>query len=108
MADGQSMGSLLRPHLRSFAAVVVLQVIGAIAGLAPLLAVVELGRGLPASGPVDHDHVRTVVLLGAAGLLVRVVLTALSSGIGHVVDTSVQLSFRRLLAERLGRPGSTR
>lgn len=42
----QSMGALLRPYLWSLAAVVILQVIGAIAGLAPLLAVVELGRTL--------------------------------------------------------------
>jgi ATP-binding cassette subfamily B protein IrtA len=32
---GQSMARLLRPYLGSFAAVVILQVIGAIAGLAP-------------------------------------------------------------------------
>lgn len=41
---------LLRPYAGGFAAVVVLQVIGAVAGLAPLLAVVELGRTLLAPG----------------------------------------------------------
>jgi ATP-binding cassette, subfamily B, bacterial IrtA/YbtP len=103
MADQRSIGSLLRPHAGSFAAVVVLQVIGAIAGLAPLLAVVELGRSLLAPGPVDRDHVWTVVLVGAIGLLVRLVFTAASSGIGHLIDGKVQLSFRRLLADRLVR-----
>lgn len=97
------MAGLLRPHVRGFAAVVVLQVIGAVAGLAPLLAVVELGRTLVSPGPVDHGHVRAVVIAGAAGLFVRLLCTAASSGIGHVVDGQVQLTFRRQLAARLGR-----
>jgi ATP-binding cassette subfamily B protein len=83
--------------------VVVLQVIGAVAGLAPLLAVVELGRVLLSPGLVDHGHVRLVVVAGAAGLLVRLLCTAASSGIGHLLDGKVQLSFRRALAARLGR-----
>jgi ATP-binding cassette, subfamily B, bacterial IrtA/YbtP len=48
---------VLRPHLWSLAAVVILQVIGAVAGLAPLLAVVELGRTLLSPGAIVHDHV---------------------------------------------------
>ncbi|MEU1877974.1 ABC transporter ATP-binding protein [Streptosporangium sp. NPDC020072] len=97
------MTRLLRPHLRSFAAVVILQVIGALAGLAPLLAVVELGRTLLSPGPIDHVHVWTVVIAGAAGLLIRLLCTAASSGIGHVLDSRVQLTFRRQLAASLGR-----
>jgi ATP-binding cassette subfamily B protein len=97
------MAGLLRPHRWSFTAVVFLQVIGAIAGLAPLLAVVELGRALLSPGPVDHRHVWLVVVAGAVGLFVRLVFTAASSGIGHLVDGRVQLSFRRALAARLGR-----
>lgn len=98
-----TMSALLRPHARSFAAVVVLQVIGAVAGLAPLLAVVELGRTLLSPDPVDRGHVWTVVGAGAAGLFVRLLFTAASSGIGHVVDGRVQLTFRRQLAAGLGR-----
>ncbi|MER5327086.1 ABC transporter ATP-binding protein [Streptosporangium roseum] len=101
-AAGQSLAGLLRPHLRSFAAVVILQVIGAVAGLAPLLAVVELGRTLLSPGPIDHGHVWTVVIAGAAGLSVRLLFTAASSGLGHILDGRVQLSFRRQLAARLG------
>ncbi|MFG1793356.1 ABC transporter ATP-binding protein [Nocardia sp. NPDC049149] len=97
-----SVAGLLRPHLGGFAAVVVLQVIGALAGLAPLLAVVELGRTLLAPSPIDHDHVWQVVAVGAVGLLVRLVFTAASSGVGHLVDGKVQLAFRRQLAARLG------
>ncbi|MBG0854552.1 ABC transporter ATP-binding protein [Streptomyces spinoverrucosus] len=94
---------LLRPYAGGFAVVVVLQVIGAVAGLAPLLAVVELGRTLLAPGPADEGHVRGVVLAGAAGLLVRLLFAAASSGVGHLLDTRVQLSLRRQLAARLGR-----
>ncbi|MBP5880792.1 ABC transporter ATP-binding protein, partial [Streptomyces sp. LBUM 1477] len=54
-------------------------------------------------GPVDKDHVWTVVTVGAVGLLVRVLFGALSSGIGHLIDGELQLSVRRLLAEHLGR-----
>ncbi|MGW4471317.1 ABC transporter ATP-binding protein [Nonomuraea sp. NPDC004354] len=82
---------------------VILQVVGAAAGLAPLLAVVELGRVLLSPGPIDHGHVWFVVVAGAAGLFVRLLFTAASSGIGHVLDGQVQLSFRRRLAARLGR-----
>nr|WP_042189074.1 ABC transporter ATP-binding protein [Kibdelosporangium sp. MJ126-NF4]CEL18645.1 Putative ABC iron siderophore transporter, fused permease and ATPase domains [Kibdelosporangium sp. MJ126-NF4]CTQ98129.1 Putative ABC iron siderophore transporter, fused permease and ATPase domains [Kibdelosporangium sp. MJ126-NF4] len=98
-----TVAKLLRPYAGGFAAVVILQVIGAISGLAPLLAVVELGRTLLTTGPIDHGHVWTVVVLGAAGLFVRLLGTAASSGVGHLLDDRVQLSLRRTLAARLGR-----
>ncbi|MFD4355644.1 ABC transporter ATP-binding protein [Nocardia sp. NPDC058518] len=94
---------LLRPYLGSFGAVVILQVVGAVAGLAPLLAVVELGRTLLSPDEVDHAHVWLVVLAGAVGLLVRLLCTAASSAIGHLLDDRVQLSFRRQLADQLAR-----
>ncbi|QSB13281.1 ABC transporter ATP-binding protein [Natronosporangium hydrolyticum] len=86
-----------------FAMVVLLQAIGAVAGLAPLLAVVELGRTLLLPDPVDHRHVWTVVAVGALGLVVQLLFTAASSGIGHLLDARVQLSLRRQLAASLGR-----
>jgi ATP-binding cassette subfamily B protein len=102
MSTERSAAGLLRPHAGSFAAVVVFQVIGAVAGLAPLLAVAELGRTFLAPGPVDRGHVWFVVAAGAAGLLVRLLFTGASSAIGHLLDDRVQLSFRRRLAARLG------
>ncbi|WP_107658736.1 ABC transporter ATP-binding protein [Nocardia suismassiliense] len=102
-AAGPSISKLLRPHLTSLAAVLILQVIGAVAGLAPLLAVIELGRILLSPTPIEHGHVWTVVLAGAAGLFVRLLFTAASSGLGHLLDSQVQLSLRRQLAARLGR-----
>ncbi|MFJ6612657.1 ABC transporter ATP-binding protein [Streptomyces sp. NPDC091289] len=101
--EERGLSGLLRPHVRTFVAVAILQVIGALAGLAPLLAVVELGRTLLAPGPIDEGHVWTVVILGAAGLFVRLLCTAASSGLGHVLDGQVQLTLRRQLADRLGR-----
>ena len=68
-----------------------------------LLAVAELGRVLLSPGPIDRDRVWYAVIAGAAGLFVRLVLTAASSGIGHLLDDQVQLSLRRQLADRLGR-----
>ncbi|MFC0622555.1 ABC transporter ATP-binding protein [Kribbella deserti] len=100
---GPSVAGLLRPYVPSFAAVIVLQVIGAVAGLAPLLAVVELGRLMLSPGALDADRAWTAVTVGAAGLFVRLLFTAASSGIGHVLDGRVQLALRRQLAARLGR-----
>ncbi|MDX3525573.1 ABC transporter ATP-binding protein [Streptomyces sp. ID05-39B] len=93
---------LLRPYRTSLVAVFVLQIVSSLAGLAPLIAVVELGRVLLAPGPVDHDAAWLAVGLGVAGLVVRVVLAAASGGIAHLVDGRLQLALRRLLAQRLG------
>ena len=103
MSAPRSTRQLLRPHLAGFAAVAAQQVIGAIAGLAPLLAVAEVGRALLAPGPADREHVWTVVLLGVAGLAVRLLFTAASAGFGHLLDGRVRLSLRRELAGTLGR-----
>lgn len=97
------MKSLLRPYLGGFAAIVLFELIGAIAGLAPLLAVVELGRTFLAEGPVDREHVWLVVIAGAVGLFLKLLFTSAASGTGHLLDTGVQLSLRRRLAEQLGR-----
>jgi ATP-binding cassette subfamily B protein len=93
----------VRPYAGAFAAVIVLQVIGAVAGLAPLLAIVELGRALLAPGPADDDHVRSVMAAGAAGLFVRLLFTGAAAAVGHLLDGRVQLALRRALAARLGR-----
>ncbi len=98
-----SVAGMLRPYLGSFAAIMILQVIGAVTGLAPLLAVVELGRILLSPNPIDHGHIWLVVIAGAVGLFVRLLFTAASSGLGHLLDGRVELSFRRQLAARLGR-----
>lgn len=100
---GNGIGGVLRAHRWSFAAVVVLRIVGAVAGLAPLLAVVELGRALLSPDPLDAGHIWFVVFAGALGLFAQLLFTGASTGIGHLVDTRVQLALRRLLAEQLGR-----
>jgi ATP-binding cassette, subfamily B, bacterial IrtA/YbtP len=94
---------LLRPYRTSLVAVFVLQAVSSLAGLAPLIAVVELGRVLLDPGPADHGAAWLAVWLGVGGLLLRVVLAAASGGIAHLVDGRLQLSLRRLLAQRLGK-----
>jgi ATP-binding cassette subfamily B protein len=95
--------SLLRRFAGGVAAVVVLQVVGGVAGLVPLLAVVEVGRELLSPGPVDEDRMRVAVVAGAVGLLVRLVCAGTASGLAHVLDGRVQLALRRHLADRLAR-----
>ncbi|MBH5338743.1 ABC transporter ATP-binding protein [Streptomyces pactum] len=102
-SEGHGTAALLRPYAGRFATVVVLQVVGAVAGLAPLLAVVELGRTLLAPGPVDHGNVRLTVVAGAAGLAVRLLCTGAAAAVGHLLDAEVQLALRRRLAAHLGR-----
>ncbi|OKI02727.1 ABC transporter [Streptomyces sp. CB02923] len=80
-----------------------LQAAGALAGLAPFIAVVELGRALLAPGPVDEHAVRTAVAVAVAGLLARALLTGLSGGLAHLLDSRLRFSLRMLLAETLGR-----
>ncbi|MGW1373623.1 ABC transporter ATP-binding protein [Streptomyces sp. NPDC002446] len=94
---------LLRPYRGRLAAVFALQSVSALAGLAPLLAVVELGRQLLASGPLDESAAWTAVVTGAAGLLLRVLAATAASGIAHLVDGELHLTLRRSLAQRLGR-----
>ncbi|WP_079042073.1 ABC transporter ATP-binding protein [Streptomyces aureus] len=103
LPDGRRTAGPLRPYAAGFVAVIGLQVTGAVAGLAPLLAVVELGRALLASGPVDHGHVRFVVIAGAVGLFAKLLFTAAAAAVGHLLDGRVQLALRRRLAARLGR-----
>ncbi|SCK05041.1 ATP-binding cassette, subfamily B [Streptomyces sp. WMMB 714] len=94
---------MLWPYRLRLSAVLLLQIVSALGGLAPFIAVVELGRVLFSPEPVDESHVWTVVAVGAGGLLVRVLFAGLSSVVGHLLDGELQLSLRRSLGERLGR-----
>lgn len=102
-AGGNPLTEVLWPYRIRLSAVLLLKTISALGGLAPLIAVVELGRALLSPEPVEESHVWTVVAVGAGGLLVRVLFESLSSGLGHLFDGELQLSLRRLLGERLGR-----
>ncbi|SDJ13074.1 ATP-binding cassette, subfamily B [Actinokineospora alba] len=62
---------LLRPVRGALIAAMSCQALSALAGIVPLIAVVELGRVLLAPGPPDAAHAWTVAMVGAGALLVR-------------------------------------
>lgn len=92
---------LLGPYQGRFSLIVLSYVLGSVAGLAPLLAVMEIGRALLSEGPTDHQHVWSAVLLGAGGLVLSVAFIAAAAASGHVFDGIVQLDLRRRLAAKL-------
>lgn len=92
---------LLRPQRYQLLGALLLQIVSAVGGVVPYLAVVELGRVLLAPHAPDRHRVWLIVAAGAAGLLVRLVAGALASAVAHAADSSLQLSLRRLLARHL-------
>lgn len=94
-------GSLERRYAPHFVGVVVLHVLGAVAGLVPLLAVAELGRLLLSPHP-DPTDVWLAVAAGAAGVALTLLFGAASGMLGHLLDGRVQLSMRRRLVQHLG------
>lgn len=94
---------LLRPYRGRFILIILCHVLGSVAGLAPLVAVLEIGRALLADGPTNHHHVWTAVLIGAGGLVLSVALVGVAATLGHLLDGKVQLEFRRQLAMTLSR-----
>ncbi|MFR9749850.1 ABC transporter ATP-binding protein [Nocardia sp. 004] len=97
------LGVLLTPVRTRLAVAAVLQLIGALAGLAPYIAMVEIARVLLTGDHVDGGRVWTWVAVAAAGFLIHMALTAVAYTISHVADADVGLQIRRRMAERLGR-----
>lgn len=94
---------LLRPYQRRFVLIISLYVAGSVLGLAPLVAITEIGRALLSDGPTSNPQIWTTVLLGTAGLVLSVALTAAAATLGHVLDGTAQLDLRRRLAAKLSR-----
>ncbi|MER6939298.1 ABC transporter ATP-binding protein [Nocardioides sp. NPDC000441] len=81
-------------------------VVSTVAGLVPLVGIVELARILlpAASGAdVDADRAWVVVWVSVAALLVRLATVLGSSWLSHVADLDLSIHLRRLLVARLGR-----
>jgi len=95
--------TLLRSHVAGLSILVLFQIIGSLATLVPLLAIVELGRILWGPGTADSSRIWFVVLFGAAGLLIRLAFTGAATAVGHVIDGRAQLSLRLRVASHLGR-----
>ncbi len=94
---------LIAPVGRVLMIACILQALGAAVGVAPFIAVAELGRLLLAEAPIDEQRAWLIAGLGAAALLLRFVLLMAASGLTHLADVDLQLDLRRRLAERLGR-----
>ena len=81
-------------------------VVSTVAGLVPLVGIVELARILlpAASGAgVDASRAWVVVWTSVAALLVRLATVLGSSWLSHVADLDLSIHLRRLLVARLGR-----
>lgn len=74
------------------------QALAAAAGVAPFIAVAEVGRAL-LSGSPWWQH----VVLGVVALPVRVALLTAATTLTHLADNDLQLHLRRRLAAHLGR-----
>ena len=97
------ISQLLAPVRRTIAMACLLQAIGAAAGVAPFIAVAELGRVLLGEGPVDSGRAWLIAGIGAGALVVRLVCLMAAGGLTHLADVDLQLHLRRRMAERLGR-----
>lgn len=89
---------LLRPVRGRLFLGICCQALAAVAGVAPFIAVAEVGRALLSDGPW-WQH----VVLGAAALPVRVALLTAATTLTHLADNDLQLHLRRRLAAHLGR-----
>ncbi|MEV0250772.1 ABC transporter ATP-binding protein [Nocardia sp. NPDC050712] len=91
---------VLAPVRGRLAAAGVLQLVGALAGLAPYIAVVEIAREL--LGGADRAAVWTWVAIAVGGFVLRTLCTAAAYTISHIADADLGLRIRRRMADRLG------
>ncbi|MEO0974269.1 MAG: ABC transporter transmembrane domain-containing protein, partial [Pseudomonadota bacterium] len=80
-----------------------LQGVGAVAGVAPFIAVVELARVLLADGTVDAQRAWQIAGIAVAALTVRLLAMLAASSVTHLADLDLQLDLRRRLAAVLAR-----
>lgn len=97
------LGELLRPARGRLWLAVGCQVVAALAGVVPFVAVVSLGRHLLAEDSPDHGWVWTLVLIAAGALLVRALFGLAAGALAHAVDADLQLRVRRRLVGHLRR-----
>ncbi|MFI2209229.1 ABC transporter ATP-binding protein [Streptomyces sp. NPDC020141] len=102
---GVGLGELLAPVRARLVLAVVLQAFAALASVVPFIAVAELGRVLLDTGPggIDRDRAWLVAGVGAAAMLVGLVLTLAAGALAHLADNDLSLALRRRLAAHLGR-----
>lgn len=96
------IAQLIAPVRRVLMIACILQALGAAVGVAPFIAVAELGHLLLVEAPIDEQRAWLIAGLGAAALLLRFVFLMAAGGLTHLADVDLQLNLRRRLAERLG------
>lgn len=99
--EGKRAPSLLQPIKGRLIIACTLQAIGAAAGVAPFIAVIELGRLALSDGPVDSNAAWWIIGLAIAALFVRIACLMASGALTHLADLDLQLHLRRSIAERL-------
>lgn len=97
------LGVVLAPVRTRLAGAAGLQLLGALAGLAPYIAVVEIARELLGGGAVDRGAVWMWVAVAAIGFGFRIAFSAAAYTVSHIADADVGLEIRRAMVERLGR-----
>lgn len=94
---------MLAPVRVQLAVAAALQLIGAVAGLAPYIAMVEIAREFLSDVAADSGTVWAWVGIAAAGFVVRTACATIAYTISHIADADVGLRIRRDTARRLGR-----
>ncbi|PRD44598.1 ABC transporter [Sphingobacterium haloxyli] len=99
-----ALGRLLQPVRLKLLAATLLSAIAAAAGLAPYIAIAEIGRHTLSlsSGSFAHDKLWLWVTIGLLGAFLRLLLTFFSSRIGHYADAEILHNIRVRIVRHLG------
>ncbi|WP_306364147.1 ABC transporter ATP-binding protein [Nocardia sp. CC227C] len=92
------MRELIRPGRVRLPVAIGCQILAAVAGVVPFVAVAELGRRLLAA-----ESPWPPVIAAAVALAARLGLSLLAASLTHYADNDIQLSIRRAIARHLGR-----
>ena len=98
--------SFFAPVRGSFAGIVALSALGAVAGVVPFIAIVELARTLlPAlsGAPVDGGRVWAIVGVAIVALFVSFAGSFASGVVSHFADAELQVSVQRRIVDHLRR-----
>lgn len=98
--------SFFAPVRGSLAGIITLSVLGAVSGVIPFIAIVELARALlPAlsGGEVDAGRVWAIVAVTVVALFVSFGAAFLSGLVSHFADAELQLSLRKRIVRHLQR-----
>ena len=98
-----SVGRLIFPLRKLLILACVLQAISAVAGVAPFIAVAEIGRVLLAEGEIDSGRAWLIAGIGAGGLAVQFAFMFGAASLTHFADVDFQFRLRRHMASRLRR-----